>query len=113
MQEVTTIHLHCVLRATPDTPVPATTRHRHLLHAPFLTSTPPFDSPSRPFFSPPLPVVRDLCSQGANEITAACLDDRQRKAVTGDSSGVVSVYNCATAMHLKVLSHTLEALAWP
>ena len=89
----------------PNTAINSTPRSSHLAT--------PFDSPSRPFFSPPLPVVRDLCSQGANEITAACLDDRQRKAVTGDSSGVVSVYNCATAMHLKVLSHTLEALAWP
>ena len=46
--------------------------------------------------------IEDIVQEGANEITAACLDDCQRKAVTGDSSGVVSVYNCATAMHLKV-----------
>jgi len=41
VQEVTTIHSHCVLRATPDTPVPATTQHRHQLHAPFLSSSYP------------------------------------------------------------------------
>ena len=35
------------------------------------------------------------------DITSAVLDDRERKVVTGDSSGVVSVYNCATAVKIK------------
>ena len=39
VQEVGTTHTHCVLRATPDTPVPAPIQRRQLLHAPFLTLT--------------------------------------------------------------------------
>ena len=37
----------------------------------------------------------------AVDITSATLDDRERKVITGDSSGVVSVYNCATAVKIK------------
>ena len=40
-------------------------------------------------------------TEAAVDITAAVLDDRERKVVTGDSSGVVSVYNCATAVKIK------------
>ena len=40
-------------------------------------------------------------TDAAVDITSAVLDDRERKVVTGDSSGVVSVYNCATAVKIK------------
>jgi WD40 repeat protein len=40
--------------------------------------------------------LEDLGREGSVDITGAVLDDRQRKVVTGDSSGRVVVYNCAT-----------------
>ena len=35
------------------------------------------------------------------DITAAVLDDRERKIITGDSSGIISIYNIATGVLLK------------
>jgi WD40 repeat protein len=45
--------------------------------------------------------IENIGDSSSIDITAAVLDDRERKVIIGDSNGVVSIYNCATGVILK------------
>ena len=47
-----------------------------------------------------------------NSVTACCLDDRRRKLILGDSSGLVRVFNCTNAAPMKDMErHDTEITA--
>ena len=47
---------------------------------------------------------------GTGEMTSATLDDRNRKAICGDSRGKIEIYNCLSGAHLKTLDVSQSAI---
>jgi hypothetical protein len=62
-----------------------------------------------------LPGVVDphVCgSVSLQDVTAACLDDRQRKIIVGTQSGSIEVFNCVNGAYMKPgVSHAKEITA--
>ena len=52
----------------------------------------------------------DICGP-SGELTSACLDDRNRKLILGDSTGIINVYNCLNGAHLKTIPVSNSAIS--